>query len=439
MRRFWQFGSLILLCVCLVAFPVECRAEIAGADAFEGLVWEKVYEEKRLGESGIVQSVCVTEDYIICIENTSDYTGEPDVVSAYYRGEKDKDGNPVQPYTLAKRVADTDWEHGNGMAYNPNTHEIYVALYTDKNPENRGCLYVMDPDTLQMKRKIKVSNEYNILGIGYQKDKDRYVIQTNVDGGYSFKILDAEFQLVEDLGEYADTAEGENFQDLCVTEDYIINFPLTYGMGIGDFIHIYSISQKRLLAAPKLNFRFEQVTEDEPEALCELEPGVFLAVVNVAKENGERTFCFYRTEVPYYFNVKVETENGRAAIQEKKVLKGKSLLIDYLPETGFQLSGLTVDGKEQTVNTEAESYVLKNVSKDHIVRLTFSKIPKDMRLVYQGILVALVVLMIFATYLWMIHVKRERLRKRSRARIARQRVMWERELEMRDLFGEDEE
>ncbi len=65
----------------------------------------------------------------------------------------------------------------------------------------------MDPDTLQFKRQIKISDDYNILGIGYQEEQDRYIIQTNIEGGYSFKILDSDFQIVEDLGEYADTAE----------------------------------------------------------------------------------------------------------------------------------------------------------------------------------------------------------------------------------------
>ena len=239
MKRGYAPGILAVI-LFLLLFPVDCQAEIAGDQAFNHLTWEMILEDQPMGENGIVQSICATEDYIICIENTSDFSDAPDVISAYYRNPVDENGNPVLQYSLAKRVADTDWEHGNGMAYNPKTHEIYVALYTSKHPEHRGCLFVMDPDTLQFKRQIKISDDYNILGIGYQEEQDRYIIQTNIEGGYSFKILDSDFQIVEDLGEYADTAEGNNFQDLCVSEDYIINFPLTLGLGIGDFLHVYS-------------------------------------------------------------------------------------------------------------------------------------------------------------------------------------------------------
>ena len=52
----------------------------------------------------------------------------------------------------------------------------------------------MDADTLKFKRKVKVTDSYNILGIGYDSANDRYVIQTNADGGYQFKILIMSFR-----------------------------------------------------------------------------------------------------------------------------------------------------------------------------------------------------------------------------------------------------
>ena len=215
-----------------------------------------MHEDEIQAPLGVVQSICATEDYIICIENTADNAVDTDTVSAYYRNDVDENGNPVERYSLAKRVSDMNWEHGNGIAYNPNTNEIYVALYTNLIPENRGCLYVMDPQTLAYKRKIKVSDDYNILGIDYKEDTNQYVIQTNADGGYSFKILDADFHVVEDLGSYAATAKGDNFQDLVVDGDYIINFPLTLNMGIGDYLHVYSISRKTMVADPQVDFNF---------------------------------------------------------------------------------------------------------------------------------------------------------------------------------------
>lgn len=70
----------------------------------------------------------------------ADGSGQPDIVKAYYRNDKDKNGNPVEQYSLAMQVQETDYEHANGMAYNPNTNEIAVSLYTSYQKENRGCL-----------------------------------------------------------------------------------------------------------------------------------------------------------------------------------------------------------------------------------------------------------------------------------------------------------
>ena len=125
----------------------EVRAGIASDQAFEGVTWEKILEDDLEGAGGIVQSMCVTDEYIICMENYAEATGEPDIVKAYYRNDTDENGDPVERYALAKRVQETDYEHANGMAYNPNTNEIAVALYTSYDPANRGCIYLMDADT----------------------------------------------------------------------------------------------------------------------------------------------------------------------------------------------------------------------------------------------------------------------------------------------------
>lgn len=365
--------GVIILAALLTLAGMDCRAEITGDDAFSNIVWQQVFEEGLIRPAGVVQSICATENYIITIENTAE-NEEPDVVSAYYRNNVDKDGNPVEQYSLANRVMDTNWEHGNGMAYNPNTGDIYVALYTHLNPENRGSLFVMDPETLGYKGKIKISEEYNVLGIGYKKDTNQYVIQTNIEGGYSFKILDADFQVVEDLGQYADTAKGNNFQDLVVSGDYILNFPLTLNLGIGDYLHAYSISRKTMVADPKLDFQFQGIIEDEPESLCEIEPGVFLAAVNVVDEAGVRMIRFYKTELPYYFNITVAGENGQVS-QGGKVLRGESYPVTYQPQEGFELSSLTVNGKRQDTAQFKEGYMLEDIRQDYNIEANFSKIP----------------------------------------------------------------
>ena len=426
--------GFLALAALLTFSGMECKAEIAGDDAFSNLTWEQVYEENLIGSVGVVQSICATDDYIICIENTGE-NQDPDVVSAYYKNDVDPDGNPVEQYSLAKRVNDMNWEHGNGMAYNPEKNEIYVALYTDIDPENRGCLFVMDPDTLGYKGKIKISDDYNILGIDYKEDTDQYVIQTNIEGGYSFKILNSDFQIVEDLGQYADTAKGNNFQDLAVSGDYIINFPLTLNLGIGDFMHVYSISKKTMIADPQLNFNFKDISEDEPESICEIEPGVFLVAVNVTNTAGERKIRFYKTEIPYYFRVTVRGENGTVC-ESGKVLRGESFPVTYQPEDGYELSSLMVNGAEEDIEKYQEGYTLNNIRQDCEIQVSFSKI-QPVAVVSKGhsgrigrsISVpalagsAAAACMIMGFGFFLFHIRMERKRKLSYARELRRQII----------------
>lgn len=413
---------------------LECKAEITGDDAFSNLTWEQVYEENLIGSEGVVQSICDTEDYIIMIENTTDAQDVPDTVSAYYKNDVDKDGNPVQKYSLANRVVDTNWEHGNGMAYNPKTQEIYVALYTNMKPENRGSLYVMDPDTLQYKRTIKISDDYNILAIDYIGSTDQYVIQTDVAGGYSYKILNSEFQSVDDLGEYRQTAKGDNFQDLVVSGDYIITFPLTLNLGIGDYMHVYSISRRAMVADPQLNFGFVDIVQDEPESICEIEPGVFLAAVNVVNTAGEGKIRFYKTEIPYYMNISVSAENGTIS-ESGKVLRGEDFTVSYQGNEGYELASLLVNGQEVDVKNFKDGYTLENIRQDYQIQASFSNDPAVLaddgqagNIEKKGFswMVSVPVLIIclgcgFFSYL--LYIRKERTRKLVHARELRRQIM----------------
>lgn len=296
--------KMCLLCIVLtwsLWTPPASYAEIAADNAFEGAVWEIIIEDKLEAPRGVVQSVCATEDYIITMENFQDGSFEPDIIKAFYRNDVDPEGNPVEKYSLAKRVQDFDYEHANGMAYNPHTKEIAVSLYTNDRPENRGCIFIMDAETLSYKRTVKITDEYNVLGIGYDPDKNQYVIQTNKEKQYSFKILDADFNIIGDLGEYADTCQGSNFQDLHVSGDYIINLPLTLGSGVGNFINMYSIERRGMVSAAQPDFDLANIVWNEPESICELEPGVFIAAVNVTDTAGNRSSRLYKTMVPYNF------------------------------------------------------------------------------------------------------------------------------------------
>ncbi len=406
MKRGTLLGCIFyVLMVWFCSSTLDVHAEIASENAFEGAAWEKIIEDSIEGPQGVIQSLCATENYIITMENVSDVSDEADIVKAYYRNDKDADGNPVTKYSLAKRVANMNYEHSNGMAYNPNTKEIAVAPYTSNHPENRGCIFLMDSETLEYKGKIQIAGDYNILGIGYDTVNDRYVIQTNVDGGYSFKILDNQFQIIEDLGSYADTAKGDNFQDLCVSGDYIINFPLTLNMGIGDFIHMYSISQKRMVSDARLDFRFENVVNDEPESICELEPGVFLAAVNVVYADGRRTICLYKTTVPYNFpaeQITQETDTDMA--QETDTDMVRETDTDMTRETDMDMMQETIMDRIRDIElTQETAEVLERILKVVIVILS-------------------VLIIVSAVYMRHINLQRERRRRLERARRERERI-----------------
>ncbi len=396
--------GFLVLAAALCIGGMEGRAEIAGDDALKNLQWNQIYEEPRHG--GVVQSVCATEDYIITLENMADDPEVSDIVSAYYRKDTDENGNPVKPYTLAKRVQNREWEHCNGMTYNPGTNEIYVALYTHTIAENRGCLYVMDPNTLDYKRTIKISDDYNVLGIGYLEEKNQYVIQTNVDGGYSFKILNENFEVIEDLGEYADTSEGGNFQDLEVSGDYILNFPATFGMGIGDFIHMYSISRRELAATEQLDFQFTGVTVDEPESLCELAPGIFLAVVNVEAKDRGSMIRFYETLVPYNMTF---TPVRNVTAPKGVAVKAPSEEVETDTDT------------EQNVGTVIEiSSVLEPVK----IWLSQKEIQLPAKFVLVFIIMTFSFLLVFLSiYAYVLRIRRERKRKERDRRRRRQMAL----------------
>ena len=205
------------------------------------------------------------------------------------------------------------------MAYNPVTHEILVSGYSSPDASNYGCIFRLDPDTLEQKERIQLSTSYNILGIDYLPSTGGYLIQTDADGGYGFKLLDVSLQVVDDWGTYPFDFYMENFQDLCVSGDLFFLFPLTMHLGIGNFIQTYSLSQKTLLADDTVDFGFsDDITINEPEGLCETNPGEFIAIVNVTKADGGRYVQFYRTR-----RGKNRFLHGRRRLPARETLGGR--------------------------------------------------------------------------------------------------------------------
>ena len=280
--------------------PTSVFAEIASEDALYDSTWNYLFEDSIVN-GGVIQSICATPDYLITIENTSQDPSQPDTVSAYYKNPVDANGNPVQQYSLAMRNSDSDWEHGNGMTYNSKTNEIYVALYSNDSGDNEGTIYVMDPDTLTFKRKIKIAEGYNILGIDYDSENDQYYILTNALADYSLQRRDADFNLIEDFGPI-DPAPGTNFQDICVSGDYIFLSPLTYGMGIGDFMNIYSISRRETILSVNMDMGISG-SSVEAEGVCMAHKGVFVCPVTVVQDDGSHRVYFYETTLPWFYTI----------------------------------------------------------------------------------------------------------------------------------------
>ena len=397
MKRYvYTLAFFCMLCFGWMLNPLTVHAEIASDRAFDGAVWEKIIEDDIEAAEGVVQSMCVTDYYIIMMENVAEDGTTPDIIKAYYRYDHDENGQPVERYSLAKRVQDMCYEHCNGMAFNPNTREIVVALNTSYNEENRGCVFLMDADTLEFKGRMKITDDYNILGIGYDQAENCYYIQTNADGGYTFKKLDSQFQIIDDYGTMEGYSKGTNFQDLCVSGDYIINLPLTLHMGIGDYINMYSISRRVMVSDTQMNFNFEGVSADEPESICELEPGLFAVTVTQSYADGRRTVAVYKTMVPYNFPA-ADIQKSTEPISE-------------------DVSTPEIVAREK----QEEQHVISTPVKQKMSSLaklkSKIKLPSVKQVLKVMLLLVVAIVIFLAFYMRLIAIRRERQRKLEKAR-----------------------
>ena len=410
----------------------EAFAQIASEDSLYESTWTYLFEDATVN-NGVIQSICATPEYLITIENTAEDPSVPDTVSAYYKNPFDRNGNPVQQYSLAMRNTDHDWEHGNGMAYNPNTNEIYVALYSNAAGDNEGTLYVMDPDTLSYKGKIKIAEGYNILGIDYDSENDQYYTLTDSSASYSLQRRDASFNLIEDLGP-VDPAPGNNFQDICLCGDYIFLSPLTYGMGIGDFMNVYSVSRRETLVSSNMNMGLEEPFV-EAEGVCMAQKGMFVCPVTVTRDDGSRYLYFFQTTLPWLYTVETSargltyegertiytvdngedpvstytmdmelytgngngdrplsengigdrplSENGNDSSEapltiggtvsagSSQVLSGTSFTATFEPKPGHKVAAVYLDATKLDLPEGTTSYTLENVDGDHRITVEF--------------------------------------------------------------------
>ena len=303
--KHFKYRSHIFLMFCflfftvLLIFPETVSAALKTSE-LETVPWNMVTESSIINEKGWLQSMCATDQYIVCLVNASKKTTEPDTLIAFYRNNTDADGNPVEQYSYAFSVTETDYEHGNGMTYNPNTQEIAIAGLFTNDPSNAGAVFIVDANTLHFKRKVRVGNgSINFFGIDYVPEKDQYVLMANRIADYAFYFTDSNFEIVDKLNLHLSYSRS-SFQDFCVSGDSIISIPYMQREGYMNVLDVYSISQQKRVGSYYLTLPGHDAFEVEPEGICQLEPGHLLMASAII---GTTRFRLYEATLPLVHSV----------------------------------------------------------------------------------------------------------------------------------------
>ena len=131
-HHYFYYPFFMLLTVFFLFFSGMIVSAAVKTSDLETVPWSMVTESSIINEKGWLQSMCATDQYIVCLVNASKKGTDPDTLIAFYRNTTDTNGNPVEQYSYAFSVTETDYEHGNGMTYNPSTQEIAIAgLFTN--------------------------------------------------------------------------------------------------------------------------------------------------------------------------------------------------------------------------------------------------------------------------------------------------------------------
>lgn len=344
---------------------------LAADNAFDNASFEQIMEIPATGNGG--GAICATDHYIIYIENTSE-TSDADTISAYYKNAVDENGNAVTQYSLAKQVSDYDYERPSGLAYNSKTNELVVAASSADGDTNEGSVFIVDAGTLEYKKTVNVS-QYNIIGAAYKEDTDQYIVQTDSEGEYNYKLLDASFNIVEELGQMNSLSEGTGYHGLYISNGYFMNFPITVSTGKGDYLHMYSIAEKEQISSAAIKLPASaDISSEEPIAVFESSPGIFAVASYVTKSTGDKVIQLSGTSsVPYEFEITTSAQNGTVSDGSDAVSRGEDFTVSLTPQDGYSLTSLLVDGQPADIKSDASEYVIKDVQSDHKVEAVFDK------------------------------------------------------------------
>lgn len=364
--------ALCLFAVLLLCSTVECAADLKSTDALQNSQWTLLTEYEIGSDTANLQAMCSTDKYVVCLINASNAAADPDTLVAFYKGSTDEDGNEVRPYSYAKSITEMDYEHGNGMAYNPYTREIIIAGGKNLDPDNKGCVFIVDADTLRFKRKVKISDAWNVHAIDYSVTNDRYLIQKGGAGGYEFVEADLDFKITKELGSMIDLNGAGTFQDLYVCGDDIISIPYNKNTKYNGTVQVYSRKEQQLLGEYQLSLESDSEIV-EAESISELSPGSF--VLGCAIRNPRR-IALYGATLPMAYNIQTSIENGTITDSVEGVDLGSDYTIEYQPIENYEVKEITVDDAPVTYRDYRESYKFSSLTRDHSIHVVCKEIPK---------------------------------------------------------------
>ena len=374
--------------------------------------------------NGVVQAVCADENYIYTIENVGDDASKGDVISAYYKNTTDENGNIVQQYSLARSDDTQHLEHGNGLTYNPNTRQLFVAPYTSVDAENRGCLIVIDPDSLKITGRVKISDSYNILSVSYDRINDVYYIQTNDEGQYDILKLDANFNIIEELGA-EDPTPGYNFQAFCVSGDYLLQSPLTLFLSNTNYVMAYSINGGDVEDCVAVDFGLSGYVQVEPEQIARLDDTSFILVMNATRNDGTGTAFFYKITFP---NLPINDTLFANDVETQDTSEVQS---------NTEADETTNDIQDDAQNTYEEVKITH--LQDLVVGRNSRTIDKKNIMPILSYIIPLIAAAAFAWYVNIVRIKRKRRKKRAASRQLRKESRIRAERVLRDIIDDQDD
>ena len=366
-------AGLLLVLGLLLAGSVDTGAKIKEVSALEDPQWNMVGQVGVTHEAGWLQSMCVTDNYIVCFENTSNIDDEPDSLLAFYKNDFDENGYPVERFSLAKMVTERDYEHGNGMAYNRNTNEIIIAPHKPRDPKNMGVIYKVDGSTLMYKETVTVAEDGSrIDAVEYDAENRQYILlEKDADRDHNFVFTDEDFNEL-----YSFQAIGADrkivCQDFTISGDYMLLITAAQD-ALGDVPGLMVFSRSQEIQLANYPLYMEGIGWHEAESIAEISPGHILVGVGI---QNPRSIGFFETKLQAVFKVTTSVENGDVTGGHDALDEGSDYTVSYTPDEDYELSMLSIDGVQQDIAAFPEAYTFKDLSSDHTLDVVFTEIPK---------------------------------------------------------------